>query len=48
MAGWQAAYRGLVPDGYLDGMQVDPGRRRARMTGPAAPPPGLAADDGQG
>ena len=37
VAGWQAAYRGLLPDGYLDGMQVDAGRRRARMSGPAAP-----------
>jgi ribosomal protein S18 acetylase RimI-like enzyme len=37
VAGWQAAYRGLLPDGYLDGMQVDAARRRARMTGPAAP-----------
>lgn len=33
VAGWQAAYRGILPDAYLDGMRVDVGRRRTQMTG---------------
>lgn len=32
VAGWRVAYRGLVPDGYLDRMQVDGERRRKLMT----------------
>ena len=31
VAGWQAAYRGIVPDNYLDRMRVDGERRRRRM-----------------
>ncbi len=31
VAGWQSAYRGIVPDEYLDRMRVDAGRRRRHM-----------------
>ncbi len=31
VAGWQAAYRGIVPDDYLNRMRVDGERRRRRM-----------------
>lgn len=33
--GWQYAYRGLMPDAYLDALDVaaDAGRRRARLAG---------------
>src|SRR5215469_8226381 len=37
IAGWQAAYRGAIPDSYLDAMVVDAARRRARL---AEPPDG--------
>lgn len=29
--GWKAAYRGLVPDSFLDGMPANAGRRRQLM-----------------
>jgi ribosomal protein S18 acetylase RimI-like enzyme len=31
IAGWQAAYRGAIPDSYLDAMTANPGRRRAYL-----------------
>ena len=31
VSGWKAAYRGLVPDSFLDGMPADAGRRRQLM-----------------
>ena len=36
VAGWQAAYRGIVPDGYLNRMRVDGARRRRRMADQAS------------
>ena len=35
LRGWQAAYRGIVADAYLDGLAVDADRRRERMRDPA-------------
>lgn len=32
VAGWQSAFRGIVPDSYLDSMRLDVARRRAQMT----------------
>ncbi|WP_260610190.1 GNAT family N-acetyltransferase [Streptomyces sp. WAC06614] len=48
--GWQAAYVGLVPQAYLDGMTVedDARLRRARCTDPGATACDLVADDGNG
>jgi ribosomal protein S18 acetylase RimI-like enzyme len=40
VAGWQAAYRGIVPDSYLDSMRVDAERRAAMMISR----PGTAAE----
>ena len=31
IAGWQTAYRGILPDGYLDGLPVDVARRRRHL-----------------
>jgi ribosomal protein S18 acetylase RimI-like enzyme len=31
VAGWQTAYRGILPDDYLDSMRVDGERRRRHM-----------------
>ena len=31
IAGWKAAYRGIIPDAYLDGLPVDGERRRRLM-----------------
>lgn len=31
VAGWKTAYRGIIPDSYLDELAVDGGRRRTRM-----------------
>jgi GNAT superfamily N-acetyltransferase len=31
LAGWQTAYRGIIPDGYLDGLLVNVARRRRRL-----------------
>jgi hypothetical protein len=31
VAGWRAAYRGIIPDAYLDGLPVDGERRRRLM-----------------
>jgi len=36
VAGWQAAYRGILPDDYLDRMRVDGERRRLHMIEQAA------------
>lgn len=36
VAGWQAAYRGILPDDYLDRMRVDGERRRRHMISQAA------------
>jgi ribosomal protein S18 acetylase RimI-like enzyme len=36
VAGWQAAYRGILPDDYLDRMRVDGERRRRHMIEQAA------------
>jgi GNAT superfamily N-acetyltransferase len=48
VASWQAAYRGLLPDNYLDGL--DPADRMARYTfgatDPEAPSTIVAVDDG--
>jgi ribosomal protein S18 acetylase RimI-like enzyme len=48
VASWQAAYRGLLPDEYLDGL--DPADRMARYTfgatDPDAPSTIVAVDDG--
>jgi ribosomal protein S18 acetylase RimI-like enzyme len=33
VAGWQTAYRGILPDAYLDRMRVDVSRRRAQLAG---------------
>jgi GNAT superfamily N-acetyltransferase len=48
VASWQAAYRGLLPDEYLDGL--DPSDRMARYTfgatDPDAPSTIVAVDDG--
>ena len=43
--GWQTAYRGIVPDSYLDAMVVDADRRRERMADPAVTTL-VAVDDG--
>jgi ribosomal protein S18 acetylase RimI-like enzyme len=32
VAGWQSAYRGIVPDSYLDSMRLDVARRGRQMT----------------
>jgi ribosomal protein S18 acetylase RimI-like enzyme len=32
VAGWQSAYRGILPDSYLDSMRLDVARRRRQMT----------------
>jgi GNAT superfamily N-acetyltransferase len=34
LRGWQAAYRGIVPDSYLDGMEEQPERRAAVILAP--------------
>ncbi len=44
VAGWQAAYRGIIPDGYLDRMRVDGERRRRRMISRAAAVPDGAVE----
>jgi ribosomal protein S18 acetylase RimI-like enzyme len=31
IAGWRAAYRGIIPDAYLDGLSIDGERRRRLM-----------------
>jgi GNAT superfamily N-acetyltransferase len=31
IAGWQTAYRGIIPDDFLDGLPVDIARRRRHM-----------------
>jgi ribosomal protein S18 acetylase RimI-like enzyme len=36
VAGWQTAYRGILPDDYLNRMRVDGERRRRRMIEQAA------------
>jgi ribosomal protein S18 acetylase RimI-like enzyme len=36
VASWQSAYRGILPDGYLDRMRVDGERRRRWMISRAA------------
>jgi ribosomal protein S18 acetylase RimI-like enzyme len=36
VAGWQVAYRGILPDDYLNRMRVDGERRRRRMIEQAA------------
>jgi ribosomal protein S18 acetylase RimI-like enzyme len=36
VAGWQVAYRGILPDDYLDRMRVDGERRRRHMLEQAA------------
>lgn len=36
IAGWQTAYRGILPDEYLDGLPVDAARRRRRLENPPA------------
>jgi len=35
LRGWQAAYRGIVADAYLDALVIDADRRRERMADPA-------------
>jgi ribosomal protein S18 acetylase RimI-like enzyme len=40
VAGWQTAYRGILPDDYLDSMRVDGERRRRHMVENAAAGPG--------
>ncbi|MBL1083903.1 N-acetyltransferase [Streptomyces actinomycinicus] len=44
--GWQQAYRGLMPQAYLDGLSVsaDAERRRARFTGPDGSVTNLVAE----
>jgi ribosomal protein S18 acetylase RimI-like enzyme len=32
VAGWQSAYRGILPDSYLDSMRLDVPRRRSQLT----------------
>jgi ribosomal protein S18 acetylase RimI-like enzyme len=44
VAGWQAAYRGIIPDGFLDRMRVDGERRRRLMIGRAAALPDGAVE----
>ena len=45
VAGWQAAYRGILPDDYLNRMRVDGGRRRRWMTEQAtAEPPSVRVE----
>lgn len=45
VAGWQAAYRGILPDDYLNRMRVDGGRRRRSMTEQAtAEPPSVRVE----
>lgn len=41
---WQSAYRGILPDGYLDRMRVDGERRRRHMIGHAAAAPAGAVE----
>lgn len=36
VAGWQTAYRGILPDGYLDSLRVDGERRRRHLAERAA------------
>ncbi len=38
VAGWQAAYRGILPDDYLNRLRVDGERRRRHMTEQATAP----------
>lgn len=40
LAGWQHAYRGIVPDSYLDSMKPDPARREEQLRRPV---PGSAS-----
>jgi GNAT superfamily N-acetyltransferase len=44
--GWRAAYRGLVPDSYLDSLVVDAVRRAERMSEPGVTTL-LAEEDGR-
>jgi hypothetical protein len=37
VSGWKAAYRGLVPDSFLDSMPADAGRRRQLMASRGRP-----------
>ncbi|MGV9287243.1 N-acetyltransferase family protein [Streptomyces sp. NPDC003719] len=48
--GWQSAYRGLMPQSYLDGLSVaeDAERRRALFAPPPAGPVNLVAEDDAG
>jgi GNAT superfamily N-acetyltransferase len=45
---WQVAYRGLLPDAYLDGLRAEDRARRYRFdrTGPDVPETIVAVDDG--
>jgi len=46
LRGWQAAYRGIVPDSYLDGMQEQPERRAAVISAPNGVTTLVAEDEG--
>jgi ribosomal protein S18 acetylase RimI-like enzyme len=47
IAGWQTAYRGIIPDDFLDGLPVDVARRRRHMAQlPAELSDSVATEDG--
>src|SRR4051794_15257996 len=46
LRGWQAAYRGIVPDSYLDGMEEQPERRAAVIVAPSGVTTLVAEDEG--
>jgi ribosomal protein S18 acetylase RimI-like enzyme len=47
VAGWQTAYRGIIPDDFLDGLPADAARRRRQMTdAPAETSDSVATEDG--
>jgi ribosomal protein S18 acetylase RimI-like enzyme len=47
IAGWRTAYRGIIPDDYLDGLLLDVARRRRHLTElPAGSSDSVAVADG--
>jgi ribosomal protein S18 acetylase RimI-like enzyme len=46
IAGWQTAYRGIIPDDFLDGLAVDVARRRRRMAESVEISHSVATEDG--
>ena len=47
IAGWRTAYRGIIPDDFLDGLPADAARRRRHITElPAQTTDSVATEDG--